>query len=359
MLEKLITEKTAKDIISALVSDQNNIDIETFKSVYEIAKPYLGKSFMAVLFANIKKSEYINFFSPPIKIDMLNIFEQSKDLFLKKYPPFPSNQLILTSVFESKLPESFKKDYFHHFFYKINHADNNLIPIVKKVYIKYEFKITDSNHALYNLISNSHNGSMINTVVDLFEHPHFVANVKEFNALERIKILMNLTKNKHITLEKFKEVINKSCFENLLVSNFPIGSFEINEKTFFMYKYFNIDVKEQLKKEGVESFIHLKNKGKKFILSRLQDNTQLFTEQEALSVNGKIKDTIDGETWSSLKHLIDYKNKDITDNENFLYLTQKSFSKPNKSITEFLILLEKQIFEEKLENAPTRNKLKI
>lgn len=356
MLEKIITQKTAKDIITTLLSDQDNIDIDSFKSVYNIAKPFLSKGFILSLFSNIKNTEYINFFSSSIKMDMLNVFQQSKDIFLKKYPPFPNNKLILVSIFDSELPESFKKEYFNRFFNKINYVDHSLMPIIKKIYIKYEFKITNDKIALLHLNTDN---KMIHTVADLFEHDKFIENVQQFNALDKIKILINLTKDKFITLDTFEKIVIKPCFDNLLINNFPLGSFEINDKALTMYQYFNIDFKEKLKKEGVESFLHLKNKNKKFIAFKLEKNSTIFTEKEVLTLKGKLPDSIDSETWINLKPMINYQNKEVSENENFLYLTQKTFPKPNKSIAQFLIQLEKQVFEEKIEDGPVKNKLKI
>lgn len=360
MLEKLITEKTAFKIVEALLSDQNNIDIQYFKSVYELALPYLKKDFLEKIAISLFQIDYLDFFSPQYETKIVECFKtHSKDSFYKKYLVNDHNNLVLHAVYKSELPQELKNEYFKHYFNEFIY-DKKAYPLLKQIYLNTEIKINNSNVIRWSLVDEQSNND-IHLVKDLFAEPKFINNLKELNAVNLTLMLKNLIRSKDVNQEELSTILNTSCFDKLAIQDLLLNQFSINNKTLLMYKHFNINVVQKLKNEGIFEFAKLNRKKQEFLFYELQkeENIHLFNEQDALNLNDYVKKNMDAKSWLFLRQMLYYNNQDLSECENFFNLSKTIFTQPNESIAELMIDLEKELLDDKLGKSTPKNKIKI
>jgi hypothetical protein len=272
------------------------------------------------------------------------------------------NIILLKILDESNLPNTYKssilnqcinesKLYNDHSFYFEN-------------YEKYNLQINDENIGNWNLFINQKNLSII------LNTPQFINDFNELSVYNRIHIIQMLMKNydiKQNEVNKFIKKVDTTGFidnlHDLLPEKFMLISGQLNTNIIHLYKKIGLDVGEVLKLVKLKDFEHSYArhiKDLKKIIEQTNSQTKPYGEIAVKNFLTQDSSFLTHEIWLDFIHLVDFKNKKNTQQENFLKLTNSILSEVKNNLIKnnllkALVILEKDKFES-IEDKPNQNK---
>lgn len=363
-IENIITAKNASAILNAIILDVNNIKIDTIKYAFEESKKYLkDKKLFNIIY---------NFYNQTSNKEIKNYFKDEANILFDTYLAKPSNNIqnliidcynnkkTLELISASSLDDSIKTQYYQSV---INNSfAYNITEELSKLYPKYDFHIIEKNYTNWHFKSG--------TFKNLIKAKQFSEDIKKLNSNTQLHLISQLT-HSTISEKEFEKLIpyfNK-LFKNSLYDLNP-SRLGLNNKTLLFYEKNNLKLKDMLSHMRLEDIVNQFSKKEHELLIKklIQENTHSHLLNETHFNKEITLETLSNisHNWLNLKELIEFKNQQVSTNENFLNLTKKMLTKfKNKTLHERLseatISIEKDVFEEKLSSEPSVvvKKLKI
>lgn len=377
-IKNIITSKNAQHVFNSVVSDISNLSLEALQELFSETKKHFSPNnlFQAIINCcdKLDKTHPLNSFlqnEANVLFDM--VYQNGGEKAMKNLlHGFDYRASVVRLMNNSNLNHDYKGNFFRNVLNNIYVAsDDTYYGIAKDVAIAYEqynnFHLNNRNFYFFELGANKA------LLKNMIQNSKFVEDVKKLNDDNKEKMLKFLCTNSKVTVKEFEVIISplKETLINKLHKLTPLN-LGVNGKTFSLYKKCGIKLKDVLAKHNIANFANnYKKSDKEVLLKKLKEENvnTLFKEANVYQAFTKDKDiiiyTAQNNQWLDLKNTIEFKNKSLSNNENFLILTQKIIAKlKNKSVEDnlssSLATLEKEIFNEKIVNTPSSTKkLKI